>query len=204
MARNGEGTRAAIMDAAQALILEQGFAATSIDRVIDRAGVAKGAFFYHFPSKADLAHALVERYARQDEALLVDLLARAEELSRDPAQQVIIFVGLMREQMQSLGDPSPGCLFASYCYEAQLFDATVHEVIRGNLRLWRERLAAKLRQAAKRRPPRLPVDFDSVADLLTGIIEGAYILSRALEDRRMLSEQLLHYRNYLELLFAEH
>src|SRR5690606_29748027 len=152
-ARSGEGTRAAIMDAAQALILEQGFAATSIDRVIDRAGVAKGAFFYHFPSKADLAHALVERYARQDEVLLTELLARAEELTRDPAQQVIIFVGLLREQMLSLDDPSPGCLFASYCYEAQLFDPTVHEVIRRNLCLWRERLAAKFRQAAERRPP---------------------------------------------------
>jgi TetR/AcrR family transcriptional repressor of nem operon len=53
VARNGARTRTAIMDAAQGLILQQGFAATSIDEIIERTGVTKGAFFYHFKSKSD-------------------------------------------------------------------------------------------------------------------------------------------------------
>src|SRR3546814_20572771 len=89
MARDGSATRTAIMDAAQTLILETGFSAAAIDSIIDRAGITKGAFFYHFKSKTDLAHALLERYAANDAAALERHLQRAETLSRDPLQQVL-------------------------------------------------------------------------------------------------------------------
>src|SRR5690606_41602255 len=78
MARNGAATRKSIMDAAQALILETGFSATSVDTVIARAGITKGAFFYHFRTKADLAEALVERDAAEDLHLLEEHLTQAE------------------------------------------------------------------------------------------------------------------------------
>ena len=56
MARDGTMTRTKIMDAAERLILEQGFGGTSIDRVIEGAGVTKGTFFYNFRTKTDLAY----------------------------------------------------------------------------------------------------------------------------------------------------
>ena len=96
MPRDGSTTRTAIMDAAEGLILETGFAATSVDRVIERAGITKGTFFYHFNSKAALAQALVERYAALDLGNLDDKMTRAEKLARDPVQQLLLFVGRHR------------------------------------------------------------------------------------------------------------
>lgn len=202
MARSGEATRIRIMDATEDLILGQGFATASVERIIERAGITKGTFFYHFDSKAGLSHALVERYAERDGALLENNLGRAEGLSRDPLQQMLIFVGLFAEFADALTEPYPGCLFASYCYEAGLFDEHTLAVAEGAMLSWRERLGAKFKEVMERYPPRLEVDADSLADMMTGILEGAFILSKTLKEPQVVAAQVRHYRNYLELLFA--
>ena len=82
MPKRGPETRDRILDSAEALIMDMGFGSTSIDRVLEGAGVTKGAFFHHFPSKADLGKALVQRYAKRDTELLEVTMARAEKLAR--------------------------------------------------------------------------------------------------------------------------
>lgn len=202
MPRNGAATRTAIMDAAQDLILQTGFAATAIDAVIARAGITKGAFFYHFKSKTDLAHALIERYAAKDAAVLERHLQRAETLSRDPLQQMLICFGLFEADMAALAAPYPGCLYASFTYEAQLFDDATLALVRQVFAGWRARVAAKLRDVAALYPPRLPADIDSLADMSLAIAEGAYVLSKVNRDPQAVAAQFRHYRNYLELLFT--
>lgn len=191
------------MDAAEAQILEQGFAATSIERVIDRVGITKGAFFHHFRSKADLAYALVERYAALDLANLERNMARAEKLSRDPLQQVLIFIGLFQESAEELTEPYPGCLFASYLNEAQLFDERTLATIQATMQEWRRRLGAKFDVVLRERPPALPVSSESLADMMTVIFEGAFIVSKTMKEAQTVAEQVAHYRNYIELLFPE-
>lgn len=190
------------MDAAEDLILERGFAGTPIDDVLDLAGVTKGAFFHHFPSKQELARALIDRYARLDLGHLEEKMRRAEELSTDPLQQLLVFVGLFREEAEVLTQPYPGCLMGSYCYEAGLFDATVMDIIRDTMKTWRERLLAKLREVEARYPPRREIDLESLADQLTVVFEGAYIVSKVVSEPNVVAAQLTHHRTYLELLFA--
>jgi TetR/AcrR family transcriptional repressor of nem operon len=202
MPRNGTETRTQLMDAAQALILAQGFAGTSVDAIIDRTGLTKGAFFHHFTSKHELARALVERYAAADVAMLERNIERAERLHRDPLQQVLIVLGLYEEMAEERPDATQGCLLASYLYEAQLFDDDIHEVIRANVAHWRARLGQKLRAAAKRHPPRLPVDLDDLADMATVIVEGAYVMAKATKEPTVVARQLRNLRNYIELLFG--
>lgn len=202
MSRDPEATRSAILDSAEALILDHGFAGTTVDAVVDGAGVTKGAFFHHFESKSHLAHALVERYAALDAGHLEEGLDRAERLSPDPLHQVLIFVGLFQERMEKLAEPYPGCLFAAYCYQTGLLEEPTLEVVRSAMLTWRERLGEKLREAVERHPPRRPVEVESLADMLTVIFEGAFILSKTLGEPAAVGAQLGHYRRYLELLFG--
>ena len=53
-ARQGEATRELLISIARERFTEQGYAATSIDDIIQRAGVAKGALYHHFSGKDDL------------------------------------------------------------------------------------------------------------------------------------------------------
>lgn len=174
-----------------------------MDAILARTGLTKGAFFHHFASKHDLARALIERYDEMDRALLAEHLERAERLSRDPLQQVLILVGLYEELMEELTEPYPGCLFASYCYQAGLFEEEIHATMRESLLHWRAVMSEKLEAAMERYAPRLPVDAGELADAFTVILEGAFILSKTLTEPALTAKQLRHYRNYLELLFGQ-
>lgn len=200
--RNPERTRAALLDAAQELILDRGFAGASVDAIVERAGMTKGAFFHHFDSKKALARALMERYARYDCEHMERTIERAESLSRDPLQRVLIAVGLLHEEAAALTEPFEGCLFASYGYQLELFDDEIMEVARDALRRWRTRIAAMLEAAAERHPPVRPIDPEKLADMLSVIFEGAFILSKTLGDPDIVADQVARYREHLELLFG--
>jgi TetR/AcrR family transcriptional repressor of nem operon len=202
MPREGEVTRTKLLDAAEELILESGFAGTSVDRVIEKAGVTKGTFFYHFDSKAHLARALIDRFAQKDHEILEASIRHAETLTKDPVRQVLAVVEFFESIFAALETPYAGCLFASYAYEAQLFDVPTMEVAVGFVKEWRERLGAKLRQAMKAHPPRQAVDPDELADGLTVCFEGSMILSKLVKDPKSIAAHLRHYRRYLELLFS--
>jgi TetR/AcrR family transcriptional regulator, transcriptional repressor for nem operon len=201
MPKDGEVTRTKLLDAAQELILHAGFGGTSVDKVIEKAGVTKGTFFYHFDSKADLAKALIDRFSCKDIELLEDALRRAEKATKDPLRQVLAVVDYFIELFADLDHLYPGCLFASYVYEAQLFDAPTMETVADFAYQWRRRLAPKLREAMKLHPPKRDFDADEVADGLTVVFEGSMILSKLVKDPKAIAAHLRHYRRYIELLF---
>ncbi|KUO19109.1 ScbR family autoregulator-binding transcription factor [Streptomyces dysideae] len=53
-------TRRTILEAAGAIFDEQGYTATTIAMVLERADVTKGALYFHFPSKESLAQAVLD------------------------------------------------------------------------------------------------------------------------------------------------
>jgi AcrR family transcriptional regulator len=55
-----EQTRAAIITAAADLFDRRGYESTSLSDIVDHARVTKGALYFHFAAKQDLAHAILE------------------------------------------------------------------------------------------------------------------------------------------------
>jgi AcrR family transcriptional regulator len=68
-------TRARLYEAAVTLIAEQGFSATTVDEIAERAGVAKGTVYYNFKSKTEL----FEELLRYGVGLLTDSLQSAAD-----------------------------------------------------------------------------------------------------------------------------
>ena len=64
-----------LLQAAHELFLSQGFAKTTIQQLVDHAGISKGAFYLHFRSKSEVMSALV---AHQEEQAL-DAIAELRE-----------------------------------------------------------------------------------------------------------------------------
>jgi TetR/AcrR family transcriptional repressor of nem operon len=197
----GSATREEILAASERLLLERGFAGMSLDDILAATGLTKGAFFYHFKSKADLAHALVERYARNDFALFAGLSARADQLTQDPLESVVIFLKLFEEFAAENPERFMGCVFASYSYEEAQFEDAIHEIVRGGLGMWEDLYRRKFATLSAARPPRLPVTADELAAMIMAIIEGGFILSRVRKDGRNLVGPARQFRNYVELLF---
>ncbi|MGZ6316729.1 MAG: TetR/AcrR family transcriptional regulator [Anaerolineales bacterium] len=56
----GEQTRKAVLGAAYQLIIRQGYAATSMRQVAEKAGLSLGSIYNHFSSKDDVFRAIIE------------------------------------------------------------------------------------------------------------------------------------------------
>jgi AcrR family transcriptional regulator len=72
--RQAGAARQRVLDVAQALFEENGYAGTSIGDIADRLEVSKAAVYYHFHAKADLLHALID-----------PVLSELHEISQGPA-----------------------------------------------------------------------------------------------------------------------
>jgi AcrR family transcriptional regulator len=83
-AEQSDATRSALLAAARRLFTERGYAATSTNEIVERAGVTRGALYHHFPAKYDLFRAVFE----QLEAELADQVARAALAGSDALEQL--------------------------------------------------------------------------------------------------------------------
>lgn len=63
--RQPEVSRGEILDAAFACFVERGYHETSVDDIASRAGLSKGAIYWHFAGKRDLFLALVDRFSER-------------------------------------------------------------------------------------------------------------------------------------------
>ena len=198
----GERTRERLMDIAYESIVQKGFAATSIEELVEAAGITKSGFFYHFKDKNDLARQLFERFLGEDETILDTLESRARELSDEPLQSFLIFLNLYAQMMDDMETLHPGCMVASVTYQDRMFDAEVKQMNVDYLLRMRERFARWLAEIAATNPPKLEVSIADLADNLTGIVEGAIILSKALNDEGLMGRQTRLYRNHIKLLFG--
>lgn len=203
MGTKGEQTREHILATAESIILQRGYAGTSIEDIISQAGITKGGFFYHFDGKKDLARHLMQRYLAQNEAFFNGLVGRAEMLSEDPLQRLLIFLMLLAEAMADLPGTHPGCLVASFTYESQQFDNDVKELNAEGVLAWRMIFVRQLRQAREKYPLKVDRPLEEIADMLTSIIEGGIIMGKVLNDQHILPNQLLQYRNYIRLAFGD-
>lgn len=195
--------RERILNAAHALVLERGFSSTSISDVLADAGASKGAFFHHFPSKSALGHALVERYAEADVAVLDAALARAEATSDDPADQLVALLRVFEDAATGgAAMQQPGCLFVSFVYEQIPETDEIRPMIIEAIELWRARILEKLQQAAASGRISGDVELSALADQVFTVFEGAFILARATGEADHVRAQLAQLRHYFELLLG--
>jgi AcrR family transcriptional regulator len=108
MSTRAEATRRHLLDVAADLFAGRGYEATSFADLIAASGLSKGAFYFHFPSKRDLALAvLADRQERLAQAVMARVdpsaggmeqfrqlwLARAEILAADPSLRCLRKLG---------------------------------------------------------------------------------------------------------------
>jgi len=198
----GERTRERILDIAYESVVQKGFAATSVEELVEAAGITKSGFFYHFRDKNDMARQLFDRFLAEDEAIVGTLSARARELSDDPLQSFLIFLNLYAQMMDDMESLHPGCMVASVAYQERMFDAELKQMNVDYILRMRRRFRNWLEEVIAAHPPRDLVDLDALADHLTTIVEGAIVMSRSLQDLRLMGGQTRLFRSYVKLLFA--
>ena len=71
--RQRSETAEQILDLAETLIQTRGYSAFSYQDIADALGIRKASIHYHFPSKADLGVAVINRYIDRFDAALTEV-----------------------------------------------------------------------------------------------------------------------------------
>jgi TetR/AcrR family transcriptional repressor of nem operon len=193
--RDGTLTRDRILTAARGLVIDNGFRATTVEAVIAASGSSKGAFFHHFPTKRDLADALVAQYVADDLEMLELGMAAAYGAGPDAAEKAISFLRFYEDMADEIMAGTTGCLYTSVLAEMELVDAGTSDPITKAVATWRERFAELLDDAVD---GRADVDVSALSDHVFVTFEGSFLLARTTGDPGQMRRQLTVLRQLVE------
>jgi TetR/AcrR family transcriptional repressor of nem operon len=194
--RDGRTTRDALVAGALRLMEVRGYQNTSLDDVLREAGVGKGNFYYHFRSKEDLGHAILDQ-------IIGSFLERTlEPCFSDPAGyrlgQIRCFLSRVLEhqrQRKCVG----GCAMGNLASEL----SDVHEGFRARLAsvfmAWQERLTLVLREAQTRGELVQSCEPEAVAHFVVAALEGSILLSKVTKNIAVMEQCVTELERYLAL-----
>ncbi|MFE5732654.1 ScbR family autoregulator-binding transcription factor [Streptomyces sp. NPDC056528] len=182
MAQQARGirTRRTILESAAAVFAERGYERTTIGEILVRAGVTKGALYFHFASKEELALGVLD-------AQMLD-----EPLSPQPVklQELVDQAFLLTHRLQR--DP---LVRASV---ALALDSGATGVDRAApFRAWIDQVAEILTVAKVRGELLLHVSVTDTAELFAGSFSGIQAMSQILCDRNDLTHRVLVLLRYV-------
>jgi TetR/AcrR family transcriptional regulator, transcriptional repressor for nem operon len=191
-------TRNELLDAALAVIRSKGYSATTVDDICRKAGVSKGSFFHHFPSKEHLAVAAAEHFANMASGLFAKAPYRAPA---DPLDRVLGYVdfraAILRGEI-----PDFTCLLGTMVQEAYESNPAIRQACDKHISEHASDVARDIAQAKQRYAPDAPWTAESLGLFTQAVIQGAFILAKAKHGPQVAADCLQHLRRYLELLFS--
>ncbi|MEU9477610.1 ScbR family autoregulator-binding transcription factor [Streptomyces sp. NPDC048191] len=165
-----EQTRATIITAAADLFDRHGYESTSLSDIVTHAKVTKGALYFHFAAKEDLAHAILELNARAGQQLV------AEVESRGYSSLEALMRTTFGAARLAVEDPVP---------RAALRLATADIAVRAPLRHpfteWLEFATRKFTAAVREADVHGDLDVGIVAHSLVSFFIGTRVAGRSLE-----------------------
>jgi TetR/AcrR family transcriptional repressor of nem operon len=167
-------TATQILDAAERLVQERGFNGFSYADVARELGVTKAALHYHFPGKAELGDALIERYARRFGEALVAVDARDIDAADKLRAYAQLYAAVFNDDRMCLC----GMLAADYATLPQPMRDRVVRFFDDN-EVW---LAHVLEEGRAEGNLRFQGSARSVARTIVGGLEGAMLVARPYGD----------------------
>ena len=192
-------TRTKLLEAARDIIRARGYSATTVDDICAAAGVTKGSFFHHFPSKEQLGIAAIEQF---NEAAS-EIFRSAPYTSRpDPRDRVLGYVDF-RISMLTREIAQFTCLLGTMVQEVYATHPDLRAACDQGMSEHVADLTRDIQAAKQRYAPDAPWSAESVGYFMQAVLQGAFIFAKAKQDTRVAVESLGHLRRYLEMLFGQ-
>jgi len=175
-------TAGQILDLAETLIQTRGYSAFSYQDIADSLGIRKASIHYHFPSKADLGVAVVDRYmARFDGALT----AIADDQSQSSKTMLDVYV---QPYLQFASTPDQVCLSGALAGEMMALPPKVRERVDHFFRTHQVWLTKILERGVARGEFTLAAPASKVARFVFGALQGALLVKRTTNDLTQIND----------------
>ena len=192
------GARSKLLDAAVEIIRQKGYAATSVDELCARAGVTKGAFFHHFPSKDSLAVAAANYWQELSDALFA---AAPYHRLNDPLDRILGYLDFRKAMLR--GDVAEfSCLAGTLLQEAYQTHPDIRLACNATIGSHAASVESDIADAMKRYRIRAPWTAESLALHTQAVLQGAFILAKGKGHAAVAEDSIEHLRRYVELLFC--
>lgn len=170
------GMRNRVLDAAASSFQANGYAGTGMQDLARGAAISAGALYHHFPTKRDLALAVVaERVSAEIASTWIAAVADAPSA----AQGVVSVFEDVAAALDRRGAVS-GCPLGNLALELSLADGGLRAAIEGEYRTWRTAVAERVRRdLADGAAGYAAGDPDGFADLVVALFTGAMAIAKA-------------------------
>jgi TetR/AcrR family transcriptional repressor of nem operon len=191
-------SKVGLLDAALHVIRAKGYSATRIEDICEAAGLTKGSFFHHFKSKEDLALAAAGHFAAMADAVFA---TAPYQSAADPLDRLLGYVdfriAILRGSL-----PEFTCLLGTMVQETYDTHPAIRTACATHISAHATRVAKDIAEAKRRYAPDAPWSAESLALFTQAVIQGAFILAKAMQGPRVAAECLQHLRRYLETQFT--
>lgn len=193
--RQPDITRTRLLECAYGEIHQRGFRSASLDSILLKAGVTKGALYHHFDNKNALGYAVVDELIRPFmQSYWLPLLE-----SDDPIACVIGSIKKRRDRLkQHL--LAYGCPFNNLAQEMSPIDEGFRTRLQGILDDWRHTLANALERGKATRKVREDVNTPAAAIFIISALEGVIGMGKASQNSVLYEQGLRGLVEYLERL----
>lgn len=154
----------------------RGYGGSSMQDIVTAAGVTGGALHHHFPTKRDLARAVIsERVAEEVGQTWITVV----EAAPTAAQGILRVFDDLADALEARGAVS-GCPLGNLSLELSLSDESLRAAIEDEYRTWRSAIAACLRRDAEAGVADFAKDDPSgFADMVVAMVTGALSIAKA-------------------------
>lgn len=191
-------TRTHILQVACAQIYRSGFRGVSVEQIVARTGLTKGAFFHYFPTKNDIGYAVV------DECLLEAILDR---WIRPLASRRNVLRGILDLYVQTFEhwtheNLAYGCPLHNLSQEMSAIDPVFRQKIHAVLEHWIQATERCLLKAQQDGHLKSGVDARELAEFIVTMQESAFAMGKATNDPSILRSLCKAMRRHLHALAA--
>lgn len=197
-ARKSDDTRQRLLLAAFEEIYAQGFRNASLDDIIGRTGLTKGALYHHFPNKTALGYAVVDEVVFPHAAAK---WSRLRDARLDPID-TLLEIGL-QDPFPAEHDVSRGCPINNLAQEMASVDEGFRERLNRILDEWRASIETALRRGQQQGSVRDDVDVSEAAMFIVAAFEGAYGVAKCANSTEILDTCLSGLEHYVTSLRNE-
>lgn len=176
--RDLKKSRTEILEVAFFEIFSHGFQGVSIDDIVKKTSMTKGAFYHHFPTKLDLGYALVDEVIRP---MIIERWVRPLDAYDNPLEGIL-------KQMKTLIGKAPaaelslGCPLNNLVQEMAPIDVGFKQRLQAALVLWIDEIDKLLKRGKKSGYLKSDTNTRQVAHFVVMAHEGFYGMLKGLPD----------------------
>jgi TetR/AcrR family transcriptional repressor of nem operon len=167
-----------LLQAAFQEIHRSGFRNADLDAILARAGVTKGALYYHFENKEALGYAVV------DEVIASNLHQKWVQPLRNAKNPIDVLIRIIRSESSKREDVQRSCPLLNLSQEMSGLDEGFRRRTAKLYEDWHDAMAEALREGQKRRVVRSDINANETATFLMATWEGYVVLGKNSQDPR--------------------